>query len=170
MRRIVIWFLSALALIAAAIVALLVFSPTAHIVMAVLVAPLFSPGPPAIAQAVIAKEDWPHFEVTSKKLTTALQSQFQVGSRESDLKSTLLGQGFRPVDSPPPNCIPPGHQAPVVVISYRCLTPEQEMQRRRTLVYKWSDGICAQSVYVVWSSDDLGILTHIEGSYDAACL
>ena len=53
---------------------------------------------------------------------------------------------------------------------YRCLTPEQDEKRKRTLVYKWSGGVCTESISVIWSSDELGALTHIEGGYYGACL
>jgi hypothetical protein len=50
------------------------------------------------------------------------------------------------------------------------LTPEQNEERKRTLVYKWSGGVCTESISVIWSSDELGALTHIEGGYYGACL
>jgi hypothetical protein len=59
---------------------------------------------------------------------------------------------------------------PVGVVFYQCLTPEQEEKRTRTLVYKWGGGVCIESISVVWSSDELGALTHVEGSYYGACL
>jgi hypothetical protein len=170
-KRAGILIFSALALIAATISGLFIFSPTARLVIGILIAPLLNNSrPPPIAQGVITKEDWPHFETASKKLTETLQSKFPVGSREEVLKSILLGQGFRSVEPPPSNCIPPGQDVPVGVIFYRCLTPEQEEQRRRTLVYKWGGGICTEFIHVIWSRDELGTLTHVEGRYYGACL
>jgi hypothetical protein len=170
MKRSAIWFLAILALVAATLSSLFVFSPTARLVMGILIAGLFNPGPPPIVQGVITKEDWPHFEAASRKLTEVLQSKFPVGSREDILKSILLGQGFRPMRPPPSNCIPPGQQVPVGVAFYQCLTPEQEEKRRRMLVYEWGGGVCIESITVVWSSDELGALTHVEGGYYGACL
>jgi hypothetical protein len=170
-KRAGIWFLSILALIAATISGLFAFSPTARLAIGIFIAPLLNnTRPPPIAQGVITKEDWPHFETASKKLTEAVQSKFPVGSSEVILKSILLGQGFRSVEAPPSNCIPPGQDVPVGVIFYRCLTPEQEERRKRTLVYKWGGGICTESIYVIWSRDELGTLTHVEGHYYGACL
>jgi hypothetical protein len=171
LKRAVIWFVSALALIVATISGLLFFSPTARLVLNILIAPLLNNSrPPPIAEDVILKEDWPHFEAASKKLTRAVQSKFPVGSREDALKSVLLEQGFQSVGPSPSNCIPPGQQEPVGVIFNRCLTLEQEEQRRRTLVYRWGGGICSESIYVIWSSDELGELTHVEGIYHGVCL
>jgi len=151
-KRAGIWFLSALAIIL--LIALL----------------LNDSRPPPIAQGVITELDSPRFETASKKLTEALQSKFPIGSREEILKSSLLGQGFRSVEPPPSNCIPPGQHVPIGVIFYQCLTPAQEEQRKRTLVYKWGGGICTEFVYVTWSSDELGTLTHVGGRYYGACL
>jgi hypothetical protein len=163
-KRSAIWFLAILALLA------VVFSPTARLVMGILIAGLLNSGPPPIAQGVITKEDWPHFEAASRKLTEVLQSKFPVGSREDILKSILLDQGFRPIVPPPSNCIPPGQQVPVGVVFHQCLTPDQEEKRKRTLVYKWGGGVCIDSISVIWSSDELGALTYVEGGYYGACL
>ncbi len=171
MKRSAIWFLAILALVAATLSGLFVFSPTARLVMGILIAGLLNDSrPPPIAQGAITKEDWPHFEAASRKLTEILQSKFPVGSREDILKSILLDQGFRPIEPPPSNCIPPGQQVPVGVVFYQCLNPEQEEKRKRTLAYKWGGGVCIESISVVWSSDELGALTHVEGGYYGACL
>lgn len=138
--------------------------------MGILIAGLLYNSPPPIAQGVITKEDWPHFEAASRKWTKVLQSKFPVGSREDILKSILLDQGFRPIEPPPSNCIPPGQQVPLRVAFQRCLTPEQEEKRKRTLEYKWGGGVCTESVSVIWSSDELGALTHVQGGYHGACL
>ncbi|UGA45212.1 hypothetical protein HU230_0003995 [Bradyrhizobium quebecense] len=118
MKRFAIWVLAALALIAATLSGLFVFSPTARLVMAIAIAEIFNSGPPPIAEGVITKEDWPHFAAASKKLTEVLQSKFPVGSIEGNLKSILVGQGFRPPDPIPSNCVPPGQQVPVGVAYY----------------------------------------------------
>jgi hypothetical protein len=169
-KRLAIWVLATLALVAAALAGLFVFSPTARLVMVIAIAAIFNPGPPPIAQGVITREDWPHFAAAGKKLTEALQSNFPVGSGEDVLKSTLAGQGFRPVDPVPSNCVPPGQQVPIGVVHYRCPTPEQEEKRKRTLVYKWGGGVCSESITVMWSSDERGALAHVEGGYYGACL
>jgi hypothetical protein len=56
------------------------------------------------------------------------------------------------------------------VVYYQCLTPEQEERRKRTLVYKWGGGVCTESISVMWSSDEHGALTHVDGGYYGACL
>jgi hypothetical protein len=169
-KRFAIWLLAILALVAATLSGLFVFSPAARLVMGILIAGLLYNSPPPIAQGVITKEDWPHFEAASRKLTKVLQSKFPVGSREDILKSILLGQGFRPIEPPPSNCIRPGQQVPLRVVFQWCLTPEQEEKRKRTLEYKWGGGVCTESVSVIWSSDELGALTHVQGGYHGACL
>ena len=171
MKRFAIWFLAILALVAATLSGFFVFSPTARLVMGILIAGLLNDSrPPPIAQGVITKEDWPHFEAASRKMTEVLQSKFPVGSRVDILKSILLDQGFRPIKPPPSNCIAPAQQVPVGVVFRRCLTPEQEEKRKRTLVYEWGGGVCIESISVIWSSDELGALTHVEGGYYGACL
>jgi hypothetical protein len=170
-KRVGIWFVAILALFAATISGILVFDPTARLVVGVLMAPLFiNAGPPPIAQGVITKMDWPHFEAASKKMTEVLQSKFPVGSKEDILRSSLLGQGFRSMEPLPTNCIPPGQAAPVGVVFYRCLTPQAEEQRKKTLVYEWGNGICREKLFVIWSSDQLGVLTDVRSHYDGACL
>lgn len=170
MKRLAIWVLATLAVVAATLSGLFVFSPKARLVMTIVIAEMVSSGPPPIAQGVITKEDWPHFAAASKKLTEVLQSKFPVGSREDVLKSNLVGQGFRPADPLPSNCLPPGKKVPVGAVYYHCLTPEQEERRKRTLVYKWGGGVCTESIFVVWSNDEHDALTHIEGHYHGACL
>ncbi len=156
MKRLAIWVLATLALVAATLYGLFVF--------------MVNSGPPPIAQGVITKEDWPHFAAASKKLTEVLQSKFPVGAREDVLKSILVGQGFRPADPLPSNCLPPGKRVSTGVVYYHCLTPEQEERRKRMLVYKWGGVVCTESISVMWSSDEHGALTHIEGDYYGACL
>jgi hypothetical protein len=169
-RRFAIWGFAILALFAATLSGLLVFVPTARLVLAIIIAEIFNPGPPPIAEGVITKEDWPHFAAASKKLTEVLQSKFPAGSREDVLKSILASQGFRPADPVPSNCVPPGQQVPIGVVYHQCLTPEQQERRKRTLIYKWGGGVCTESISVVWSSDQHGALTHVEGGYYGVCL
>jgi hypothetical protein len=170
-KRAGIWFVSIAAAVAAAVLGLCLVSPTALLVVALLVAPLFNNSkPPPIAQGVITKEDWPRFEAASKKLTEALQLKFPVGSSEEALKSVLLAQGFRNIEPPPSNCISPGQAVPVGVTFTRCLTPQQEEQRKRTLVYEWGNGVCGEKIFVIWSSNDLGALNDVKGHYSGVCL
>jgi hypothetical protein len=169
-KRLAIWVFVTLALVAATLAGLFVFSPTARLVMAIVIAEMVNSGPPPIARGVITKEDWPDFAAASKKFTGVLQSKFPIGSREDVLKSILLGQGFRPADPLPSNCVPPGQQVTVGAVYYQCLTPDQEEIRKRTLVYKWGGGVCTESISVMWSSDEHGALSHIDGGYYGACL
>jgi len=116
-KRAGIWFLSAL--VRGDHFRIIRFSSTARVAMILLIALLLNDSrPPPIAQGVITELDPPRFETASKKLTEALQSKFPIGSREEILKSSLLGQGFRSVEPPPSNCIPPGQHAPVGVVVY----------------------------------------------------
>ncbi len=170
MKRFAIWALAALALLAVTLSGLFVFSPTARLGIAIVIGGIFDTGPPTIAKGVITKEDWPRFEAASKKLTEVLHSKFPVGSREDVLKLILAAQGFRPMDPVPSNCVPPGQEVPIGVVYRRCLTPEQEERRKRTLVYEWGGGVCMKSISVIWSSDEHGALTHVEGGYYGVCL
>src|SRR3954468_20331738 len=47
------------------------------------------------------------------------------------------------------------------VVYYQCLTPEQEERR------KWGGGVCIESISVMWSSDEHGALTHVDGATTA---
>lgn len=170
MKRFALWFLTILAIVAVTFSGLLVFSPSTRLVMGIMLSGLNDPGPPPIAQGVITQEDWPNFEAASAKLTRVLQSKFPIGSKDDVLRSTLMEQQFRPMEPPPPDCIPPDQQAPAGVVFYLCLTPEQEEKRKRTLVYKWGGGVCVSTISVVWSSDETNALTHVEGSYYGTCL
>ena len=59
---------------------------------------------------------------------------------------------------------------PVGVLVYRCLTPQDEEERKRTLVSEWGNGVCGQRIFVIWSSDKLGALINVRGHYSGACL
>lgn len=170
MKRYALWLLAMLAILTAALSGLLFLSPSARLVTGLFIAGLSDPGPPPIAQGVITQEDWPHFEAASIKLTKVLQSKFPAGSKDDVLRSTLTSQNFRPVDPPPSDCVPADQPAPAGVVFYPCLTAKQEEERKRTLVYKWGSGVCMNTISVIWSSNEMNALTHVEGTYYGRCL
>lgn len=170
MKRFVIRVLTALAPVAAACSGLFVTGPAMRPGIANAMPGIFNAGPPPIAKGVITKEDWRQWKAASDRLTGVLRAQFPAGSREEVLKSILAGQGFRPVDPQPSNCLPPGQQAPAGVIYHQCLTPEQEERRKRTLVYQWGGGVCTETIAVSWWSDDHGALSRVDGNYYNTCL
>ncbi len=170
MKRIGKWALTAFALLAGAFAVLFVVKPDTLLVAAILLAMLLNPGPPAIAQGQITGADWNHWEEGGRKLTAVLEQRFPDGTPESDLKSVLLKQGFRPIPPPRPDCLPPGQQAPVGVVFTNCPTADQKEKLKRTLEYRWSSGVCNEFVQIWWSVGDRQAITRVQGSYYGACL
>jgi hypothetical protein len=131
----------------------------------VIVAPLVQNWhPPAVANGQITTEDWGHWDAASRKLTAVLERKFPTGTNETGLKSTLLGQGFKPPPSPPPDCLPRGQPAPVG----RAYTPCYETSN--ILQYDWGHFPCRETITVWWTTGDNGEVTYINGSYHGACL
>jgi len=104
-------------------------------------------------------------EHAGRKLTALLEQKFPTGTSDSVLKSELLGQGFKFLPPPPPNCLPPGQSAPVGVVFTRCFDPTNKLK------YEWGDGfVCSNSLLVTWSTNGRGEITRIEAHYRETCL
>jgi len=171
MKRIGKWILIAFALVVGAVVVLLLLNPgTTFLFAAIFLAMLSNPGPPPIAEGQITSNEWMNWEEGGRKLTAVLERRFPIGTRESDLKSVLLTQGFRPVPPPPADCLPPGQVAPLGVIYNTCLTADQKEKLERTLKYTWGNGVCSEFVQIMWSANDRGEITRVQGSYYGVCL
>jgi hypothetical protein len=154
MKRVGKWILIAFALVIGALLGVAIFLATRS-----------NPGPPPIAEGQLTHMD-AMIGQGGRKLTAVLERRFPNGTLESDLKAVLLAQGFHSVSARPGYCSPPGQAAP----NYTCLTADQDEKRKRTLLYKWENGVCVYSISIVWSADDRGGITHIEGSYNGACV
>jgi len=170
MKRIGKWILIAFALVIGAVAVLLYLKPQMLLTAAIIVTMLFNPGPPPIAEGQITSNEWMHWEEGGRRLTAVLERRFPNGTPESSLKSVLLKQGFHSIPPPPADCLPPGQVAPVGVIYLTCLTADQKEKLERTLKYTWGNGVCSEFVQVMWSADDGGEITHVQGSYYGACL
>jgi hypothetical protein len=121
--------------------------------------------PPPIAEGQITDGDWRNWEGGSGKLTAVLERTFPAGTSEHVLKSTLLGQGFKPLPPPPPNCLPPGQFGPPGKVYVPCY------DATKILKYVWGRGmVCSEEVVVHWSTDSEGKITSIKGGYHGACL
>src|SRR6266567_4613449 len=117
MRRLGKWILIAFVLVVGAVVLLFILDPAGTVLLAgVILAPLFwNSGPPPIAEGLTAGG-----EEGDRKLTAVLERRFPNGTREVDLKSALLRQGFHPVPPPPADCLLPGQDAPIGVVYSTC--------------------------------------------------
>jgi hypothetical protein len=122
--------------------------------------------PPKIFEGQISDgQAWRDPEHASRKLTALLEQKFPTGTTDSVLKSELLGQGFKFLPPPPPNCLPPGQSAPVGVVFTPCFDPTNKLK------YEWSDGfVCGDSLLVTWSTNGRGESTRIEAHYRKTCL
>jgi hypothetical protein len=167
-RRLVRIGLGPFAALVAIVVVLSLINPEATVLLAlVLVNPLISnTHPPAIAQGQITAQDWGHWHDVSRKLTGVLEREFPVGTSEAALKSTLRGQGFKPLPAPPADCLPAGEAAPVGRVVDQCPTGD----RSRILRYAWGSFPCGATITVQWTAGDNGAITHIAGWYDDGCL
>jgi hypothetical protein len=132
--------------------------------------PFTNSAPPPIAEGQITPEDWTHWDEAGRKFTAVLARRFPSGSNEATLKSTLLAQDFHFPKPPPTNCLPPGQEAPIGVVYYRCLTSDAMKALERTLVYEWGRFPCTKSLSVQWSAGDRGEITNVRGSYYGVCL
>jgi hypothetical protein len=155
-----------LAVITAAVAALFIANPAAVLMLlAMLINPLVAnTSPPSITENELAGANWGNKADVDKNLTALLQRKFPVGTSEDSLKSTLLGQGFKPLPLPAANCIPPGQSQPVG-------RPCPTYDRDKIFEYKWGDGaICGSTITVRWATDDRRGITQLDSSYYVACL
>jgi hypothetical protein len=156
--------LIACALFVGAVAAFLVLNLESTVLsVAIILANLRNPGPPPIAEGQINGNN---SREVSRKLTAVLERRFPNGTPESELKSVLLEQGFYSLPPRPAFCPPYGQAAP----NPTCLSADEDEKRKRTLNYKWSDGVCSHSVSIVWSADVRGEITDVQGNYSVGCL
>jgi hypothetical protein len=120
--------------------------------------------PPAIADGLFTSWDWRLWGDDDRKFTAILEQKFPIGTNEAQLKSTLLGQGFKA--TPPRDCLPPGQPAPIGKAIHRCPSHDQSKELR----YKWSRLHCGQFVTIWWKANDNGEITQINGIHFGGCL
>lgn len=120
--------------------------------------------PPSIARGVITNADWLHWDRGSTKFSTVLVQRFPLGTSESDLRTALSKQGFKPAWRCPGG--PYVHKLPNGD-SESCTEPWNPDQ---SLVYSWGGLPCTETLSVWWSADRKGRIAHIEGHYGGACL
>jgi hypothetical protein len=162
--------LGLLAVLIAAVVALLIYTRgDALLLIALLIQPLVSnTHPPPIAEDLFPA-DWSH-DVASRNFSTLLQRRFPVGSSEGTLVSTLLNQGFKPLQLAPnqSRCLPIYAARP---------DPDDGITRSecdaydpsKTYKYSFSEGICGSNVTVWWTTDDRGSLVRVMGAFQSVC-
>jgi hypothetical protein len=138
-----------------------ILNPTAAILLAgMLLQPLSSnTHPPPIVNDA---SGWQYED----ELTRVLQRQFPAGTEEAAVKKALLAQGFKPLTPPPEKCVPRGQIGPVGRTVYPC--PSYDLDK--ALEYRWSSGICGETIRVWWKIGEGGAITQISGHYGRGCL
>ena len=125
--------------------------------------------PPPIVAGLISDDDLRDQDRASRKFTALLQQKLPVGTDESTLKLQLAREGFKPLSESYLNkteCQPPIQIEPFGTISVTCTYTYPE----KILQYRWGGPICSSSLFAMWSTDDGGKITRIEGQYYGACL
>jgi hypothetical protein len=98
-------------------------------------------------------------------LTELFRRKFPTGTSGDTLRSTLLDHGFKPLPTPPADCLPPGQSGPIGRIFIPCPTEDQS----KILRYGWAKGICGESITVRWSTDDRHEIARVDASYNMVC-
>lgn len=80
----------------------------------------------------------------NRKSTAILEQAFAVGTNETQLKSTLLGQGFKP--TPPHDCLRQGQVWPVAKTVYTCPSPSRDQSKE--LRYQWGRFLCGRTILI----------------------
>ncbi len=160
--RISLWFM---AVLAAAIAVILVLNPNNVIFIGVFLQHVFgNTRPPRIAKDQLVGMNWSTGKEASERLTASFHRKFPTGSSVSELRSTLLSQGFEP--PPPANCLPPGQLAP----SGKIFVPCPPYDRSKVLEYHWGDGICVNGITVKWSIGNKETIKEVDAIYYGYCL
>ena len=159
--------LACLALPFLALIVLFIKNPGGAIILiGMLVFPLFgNTHPPAMFDADIASM-WLKWDEGSRKITAHLQQKFPAGTTEATLKSALARQGFKPMPPPRADCVPAGQHMPIGKTYTTCSTRDPS----KTLIYKWSGGVCTSTISVRWDTNDDKVITKLDSSYYAGCL
>lgn len=162
--RISLWFM---AVLGAAIAAILVVNPNYTIFIGIFLQNIFgATHPPPIAKEPLVGMDWRTTEEASRRLTAFLRQKFPTGSNASDLRSTLLSQGFEPPPPPSLDCLPPTQTAPIG----KTVTPCPAYDRSKVLGYSWGNGACVQNIWIKWAKDGNETIKGVDASYYSYCL
>lgn len=160
--------LAVIAVLCAAFVVTLVLSPSAAMLLVgISLQYIFgNTRPPPIARDQLVGMDWRTEKEAGKRLTALLHQKFPIGSSASDLRSTLLSQGFEPPPSPRPDCLPPSQAAPIG----KTVTPCPAYDGGKVLGYSWGNGVCRQGITVKWSADGNEAIKEVHAIYFGYCL
>jgi hypothetical protein len=160
--------LGLLALVGLAALALILVNPSAAIMLTLLLLqPFFANGhpPPIVAEQFVEARKLKAPEI-SGKLTAQLLRDFPPGTPEESLKSTLLGQGFKPLPPPRADCVAPGQTPPFRQTFRPCPVGD----RGWIVAYHWAIAVCGYSITVRWSADDERKIAGLNAVFDARCL
>lgn len=158
------------AVLGTGIAVILVLNPNYIIFIGIILQNIFgNTRPPPIAKDQLVGMDWRTGKEASERLTAFLHQKFPPGSSVSELRSTLLNQGFKqpPPPSPRPDCLPPGQAAPIGKTVTPCPT---DYDRSKVLEYSWGDGVCVQHITVKWSAGDNETIKGVDAIYYSYCL
>lgn len=149
---------------AAALVVLALASPGGWLVASMIVNDLFGPKAPPIYANIKIPEN-ADLEHIGRAFDAAVQRKYPPGSRADRLVADLTGQGFKHSSSET-QCKPENTSDSLTV----CPNWDKHWSPRNGLRYRWSRGPCGTTLDVIWSVDNSGRITHIEGSQYYVCL
>ena len=160
--------LAAMAVLCVAFAIILALNPSAAMVLAgICLQSIFgNTRPPPIAREQLVDMDWSTQKEASERLTYLLHQKFPKGSSASDLRSTLLSQGFEPPPPPRPDCLSPGQVAP----KGKTVTPCPVNNGSGVLGYSWGNGVCRHYITVKWSTNDNKTIKEVHAIYYSYCL
>jgi hypothetical protein len=160
-------FLGLVALLGAGLATLFISNPTGTpLLLGILIQSLVgNTKPPEMYKAEIAGT-WTKWDEANRHLTARVQQQFPPGTPENTLKSLLLKQGFKPLLPPPADCVKAGEQAPLGRVYVPC--PTRDLSKE--LDYRWSSGICTETIGIIWETDGGNAITRVSAGYHGACL
>jgi hypothetical protein len=136
----------------------------------------------ALAQPVVHAEppqilgkirchSWKECAGPNREFTAAVQQRFALGTLESDLKEILFREGFSLDEKSPATCLRPGQYPRVGELSVNCPDWDPHWNPRNRLSYWWArNAACSDEIVVLWSTDNQGAITYIEGRFDGGCL
>jgi hypothetical protein len=108
----------------------------------------------------------------TRRFTAAVQQRFPIGSKQNLLEIELLKQGFHHLPESLAKCRGWNESVPIGVETIDCPSWDRNWNPRHHLSYDFTGPmiVCGRNVAVVWSSDQAGNITHVEGYYNITCL
>jgi hypothetical protein len=144
-------------------------SDRARIAFAMLLGPIFDPGPPEMI-GDIRCDDWRSCVRQNQAVDAIFRKRFPVGTPAKNLEATLSKEGFRHFGPVLDRCSAPGDVEAVGKVYIPCPNWDAHWKPKNHLIYGWGSLPCGSSIGVLWSTDRTGRVMHTEGYYDYGCL